>query len=342
MDDTANSAGSKRLRVAIQATGLLYVAGMTALLVANHYLRQALPFVALASTFSLFLFVAALPLAFCLILLRTRIALATLILLTILFLTANPLFPQLSAILPAGNQGAAVSMMTFNLGWELTSPELLAQTIADSQADVVAVQEVTAQAATILTRELAATYPYRILDPAAGTTGLLSKLPIVSYQWLTPPRGRPFPRVVVDQGGAQWHIFPIHFYPPGILWWERLHLPRGLIEADLEAEVAYLLQQIAAVSGPVVVLGDFNMSDQSRAYSAMTSRLQDSFRQAGMGLGRTFPNNFRLAGVPIPVPLVRIDYVFHSTHLETTSAAVHCVAGQSDHCAVMVYLRHLE
>lgn len=342
MDETANSAGSKRLRVAIHATGLLYVAGMTALLVANHYLRPAFPFVALASTFSLFLFVAALPLAFCLLLLRTRTAFATLILLVILFLTTHPLFPQLSAMSPARSQGAAVSTMTFNLGWKLTSPELLAQTIADSQADVVAIQEVTAEASAILTAELAATYPYRILDPAVATTGLLSKLPVVSYQWLTPPHGRPFPHVVVDQGGAHWHIFPIHFYPPGILWWERLHLPRGLIEADLEAEVAYLLQQVAAVSGPVVVLGDFNMSDQSRAYSAMTSRLQDSFRQAGMGLSRTFPNNFRLAGVPIPVPLVRIDYVFHSSNLETTSAAVNCVPGQSDHCAVMVSLQRLE
>jgi len=329
---------SDRLRLAIHAAGLLYVFGIAALLIANHFLRQASPFVALASTFNLFLFVAALPLAFCLLLMRTRMAFGTLLLLLILFLTTSPLFPQLLAMLPAKNAGAPVSMMTFNLGWELTSPELLAQTIASSQADIVAVQEVTAQAATILTRELAAIYPYRILDPAVATTGLLSKLPIVSYQWLTPPRGRPYPHVVVDQGSAHWHIFPIHFYPPGILWWERLHVPRGLIETALEGEVAYLLQQVAGVSGPVVILGDFNMSDQSDAYTAITASLQDSFRQAGIGLGRTFPNNFRLAGMRIPFPFVRIDYVFHSSHLETTSARVQCIEEQSDHCAVLVGL----
>lgn len=326
------------LRVAIHTAGLLYVGGIAALLIANHYLRHSSPFVALASTFNLYLFAAALPLVFCLLLLRTRTALATLILLAVLFLLANPILPPISAVVPAKGGGVPIAMMTFNLGGGFTPPEPLAQTIAAAQADIVAVQELTTQSAAVLTAELAATYPYRILDPAGGSTGLLSKLPIVRYEWLRPPNGRPFLHVVVDQAGAKLHVFAIHFQTPGILWWERLPLPRGLIETGLEAEVAYLLPQVAAVSGPVVVLGDFNMSDQSGAYSAMTASLQDSFRQAGIGLGRTFPNNIRVAGVPIPFPLVRIDYVFHSAHLATTSAAVQCIEGQSDHCALIVAL----
>ena len=80
------------------------------------------------------------------------------------------------------------------------------------------------------------------------------------------------------------------------------------------------------------------MSDQSRAYLALTTSLQDSFREAGIGMGRTFPNNLRLGRVRIPGPLVRIDYVFHSPHLRATSATVNCIDGQSDHCALVVVL----
>lgn len=338
MTTTIKSANNTRLRLAIHAAGLLYLAGLAALLIANYFLRQSSPFVALVNTFNLYLFVAALPLALGLILARTRTALATLILLAILFLVAHPLLPSLSTILPANGGSATISIMTFNLGGGFTPPEPLAQTIAAAQADIVAVQELTSQSAAVLATELAAAYPYQILDPTIGSTGLLSKLPIVSYEWLRPPNGRPFLHVVVDRQGSALHIFAVHFQTPGILWWERLPLPRGLVEAGLEAEVAYLLPQVAVVSEPVVVLGDFNMSDQSRAYTVMTAALQDGFRQAGIGLGRTFPNNLHWAGIRIPFPLVRIDYVFHSPHLAATSAAVKCIAGQSDHCAVLVGL----
>lgn len=332
-----NFANSKRLRGTIHILGLLYVVGLAALLIANHFLRSASPFVALAGTFNLYLFAAALPLALGLILLHTRTALAILILLAVLFLVTHPVLPQAPAVWPTKGGGPTISAMTFNLGLRLTPPELLAQTIAAEQADIVAVQELTTQSAAVLAAELA-DYPYRILDPAIASTGFFSKLTILSYQWLYPPDGRPFLHVVVDQGGADWHIFAIHFYPPGIIWLEPFYLPRGTIEADLEREVSYLLQQVDGVSGPVIVLGDFNMSDQSRAYEAMAALLQDSFREAGFGLGRTFPNNFRLAGVRLPFPLVRIDYVFHSPHLETISARVNCIQGQSDHCAVLVVL----
>ncbi len=331
-------ANRNRLRAAIHAAGLLYAFGLAALLIANHFLRQTSPFVALASTFNLYLFMAALPLAASLLLLRTRTALATLALLAALFLWANPVLPPVAALLPAKASGATVTTMTFNLGWTLTPPQLLAQTIAAAQADIVAVQEMTADSAAVLGSELATLYPYQILDPSIGTTGLLSKLPILSYQWLNSPGGRPFLHAVVDRQGVELHVFAVHLLTPGILWWPSLHLPRGLIETSLEREVAALRQQVAAVTEPVIVLGDFNMSDQSRAYSALTTSLQDSFREAGIGMGRTFPNNLRLGRVRVPGPLVRIDYVFHSPHLRATSATVNCIEGQSDHCALVVVL----
>ncbi len=59
---------------------------------------------------------------------------------------------------------------------------------------------------------------HQILDPAVGSTGLLSKLPIVSYQWLRPPGNRALLHVVVEQDGAALHVFAVHLLTPGILW----------------------------------------------------------------------------------------------------------------------------
>ncbi|MEZ4519246.1 MAG: endonuclease/exonuclease/phosphatase family protein [Chloroflexota bacterium] len=338
MTNTRRPANGSCLREVIHILGLLFALGMAALLIANHFLRQTSPFITLAGTFNHLLFVAALPLVLGLILLRTRTGFITALLIVALFLLAHPVFPPVSAVLRAGDDQPTLSAMTFNLGWYLTPPELLARTIAETSADIVAVQEMSAESAYVLASELTAIYPYQILDPGTGTTGFLSKLPIISYEWLYPPTNRPFLHVVVEHGGRPLHIFPIHFYSPGLRWSGQLPLPEGMYEADLEEGVAYLLQQIAGISGPVVVLGDFNMSDQSHAYSAITAVLDDSYRQAGYGLGLTFPNNVHLSRVPIPFPLVRIDYVFYSDPLRAVSAQVNCVEGQSDHCSVFVEL----
>ena len=125
-----NFADSRGLRSTIHVLGLLYLVALVALLIANHFLRSTSPFVALASTFNLYLFVAAVPLALGLLLLRTRTALAIVILLAGLFLLTQPVLPQAPAVWPAKGERPTVSAMTFNLGLSLTAPELLVQTIA--------------------------------------------------------------------------------------------------------------------------------------------------------------------------------------------------------------------
>lgn len=91
---------SRSLRAAIHTAGLLYVGGLAALLIANHYLRQTSPFVAQSP--------ARQPLPVCgraaVGARPTAIAhahgLATLLLLAVLFLSAHHVFPSASAVLP--------------------------------------------------------------------------------------------------------------------------------------------------------------------------------------------------------------------------------------------------
>jgi len=65
----------------------------------------------------------------------------------------------------------------------------------------------------------------------------------------------------------------------------------------------------------------------------------DSFREAGWGLGHTFPAaGGRYWALPYPSLLVRIDYVFHSRDWKAEAAWVGEWDGQSDHRPVIASL----
>jgi len=60
---------------------------------------------------------------------------------------------------------------------------------------------------------------------------------------------------------------------------------------------------------PVIICGDFNDTPVSYSYATISEGLIDSFREAGgLGIGSTYLGAF---------PSFRIDYIFHSTDLES-------------------------
>jgi endonuclease/exonuclease/phosphatase family metal-dependent hydrolase len=96
---------------------------------------------------------------------------------------------------------------------------------------------------------------------------------------------------------------------------------------------------------PLIVLGDFNAGDLSSAYGIVTRTLRDAWREAGWGAGNTFPgadspgsSRRIVAGIPAPMWLVRIDYVFHSDHWRAVSAWIGPWDGFSDHRPVAARL----
>src|SRR4029453_9634827 len=95
---------------------------------------------------------------------------------------------------------------------------------------------------------------------------------------------------------------------------------------------------VATQSNPLIALGDFNTSEQSTAYKIMTKRLHDAWRVVGYGLGHTFPGGSSpgsarpvIAGVAVPMWLIRIDYIFCSSHWRPLAAWLGQVDGNSDH-----------
>ena len=75
------------------------------------------------------------------------------------------------------------------------------------------------------------------------------------------------------------------------------------------------------------------LSDQSDAYRVFDALLADAFREAGRGMGFTFPANAEL--VP---PGIRIDYVWYSDEFVARDAYVADDSGPSDHLAVVAEL----
>ncbi|MGC6533403.1 MAG: endonuclease/exonuclease/phosphatase family protein [Flavobacteriales bacterium] len=93
-------------------------------------------------------------------------------------------------------------------------------------------------------------------------------------------------------------------------------------------QVAAIRAHMADSPHPVVLCGDFNDTPASHAYRELDHDLEDSFREANRGLGRTYVGTF---------PSFRIDYIWHSPRLKAASCEV--LKGDfSDHRAVKATL----
>jgi vancomycin resistance protein VanJ len=95
-----------------------------------------------------------------------------------------------------------------------------------------------------------------------------------------------------------------------------------------------LFQRMSQDSGPMIVLGDFNMTSHFESYKRMTQNFKDAFREAGNGLGFTYPNGTRF---PVP-PIIRLDYIFYNDAFQAVNAQRWGTSGSSDHRPVLAAL----
>ncbi|MCC7208609.1 MAG: endonuclease/exonuclease/phosphatase family protein [Anaerolineae bacterium] len=239
-----------------------------------------------------------------------------------------------------------IRLLTYNLHAEETRLDPQIDVIRSANADVVALQELSFAAAKRFAAALADRYPHQALHPNAepfAGQGILSRFPVTAddyWQHVDIPNALGHQRAVLDVNGQAVVLYNLHPVHPGMV--DKIYdaAPR----AD---EVTRLLARIEAETLPVVLAGDFNMSDQSDDYRRITARLQDAFRQAGRGLGYTFPDwsapqaRSVVNGLPLGFlpPLVRLDYVFHNPTMRVIEARAWPDAGGSDHRPLLVRLK---
>jgi endonuclease/exonuclease/phosphatase family metal-dependent hydrolase len=93
-------------------------------------------------------------------------------------------------------------------------------------------------------------------------------------------------------------------------------------------QTAIVLESLDNCPYEVIICGDFNDTPLSYAYHKISSGLEDSFVNAGYGLGNTFSGK---------LPPIRIDFIFHPSKYKSYDFEV-LKTQLSDHYPVSVYL----
>lgn len=223
-----------------------------------------------------------------------------------------------------------LSALTWNL--ELINQELVTirGALNQSSADIVGLQELTyAQARAIDGDvELRQRYPFHVLDPRPGVRGmgLLSRYPIVAQDQEAAAPRRWFR---LDLGAGR-TITVIHAHPSRArIRAPLLYDPRA---RDTQiAAVRELIESRLARGEPLLVLGDFNVTEREPTYKTLVAGLQDAHLLVGQGPG----NSWRPAALkPMPLGILRIDYLFSSPEVKPLRAHTDCTPRGSDHCGV--------
>jgi endonuclease/exonuclease/phosphatase family metal-dependent hydrolase len=234
-----------------------------------------------------------------------------------------------------------LQLATFNLHYGLDEAQLAGSiaAIRAQHADVIALQELSLPAAVVLRRELIGEYPYQALAPSESFSGmgLLSRYPLDLQP--SPPE-LTAQLALMRMGSVDVTLLNVSLTSPELKQ-RRLPIVRwvkglgGYKISKRSRDVQRLLQLIDQVRGPLVVAGDFNLSDREADYAKFAARLHDTYRESSWGFGHTYPSDLRLAGIPIVPPLTRIDYIWSAGGVVPVAARVAC-GNNSDHCMVIV------
>jgi vancomycin resistance protein VanJ len=226
-----------------------------------------------------------------------------------------------------------LAILTFNTQAQKCADDRILTVIRETNADVVALQELAMETAEHIRAELTDLYPFQALHPHPRTTagqGFLSRIPILDDEYwhnrYVPEKfGHQRVQIQIDSEIITFYnIHPVH---PGL---------NGSFynDEDRAEDIGAILARAETEPGSVILLGDFNMADQSDDYERITARYHDTFRETGYGLGLTFPDfespcpDFVFRS---PIRLLRLDYIFYRGALRALESRVWHTSGGSDH-----------
>jgi vancomycin resistance protein VanJ len=230
--------------------------------------------------------------------------------------------------------GSELSVATYNMQAKASDALRVTNLISAVDADIIALHELRPAHAAMIADRLAIQYPYQMLYAPAqtGGIGLLSRYPLLeSEQLTTVKRYVRHARFVVDVNGVPVTIHVVH--PPSP---SNFASPIGYNANQRNRQLASVREQIQSESGPLLLLCDCNMSDQSDAYRALDRVLDDAHREVGRGMGFSFAIRV-WPGLILP-PIIRIDYVWHNDYFTTREIYVEQDSGTSDHYPVVARL----
>jgi endonuclease/exonuclease/phosphatase family metal-dependent hydrolase len=256
-----------------------------------------------------------------------------------------------------------VKLLTYNVmgfAGEGDAPNKILQYIADSEADIVCLQEYFANrserrltARTV--NEVLKMYPYSsVIYPKTFGSGLAiySKYPIAGshkIEYFSENNGSSVHEIKIN--GKTLTLINNHLESfkltsqDKMRYWdfikgagtEGFDNLRNTIQRKLGPAFLIRAKQARTVAGEIknsrndylLVCGDFNDTPVSYAHRTMQGELLDAFAESGMGLGITYNRNYFW---------FRIDYILYSSNMEAFGCTVDHV-NYSDHYPVWCYLK---
>lgn len=272
---------------------------------------------------------------------RSRVALLLVALPFALFVYLHG--PHLVSRAPAQAEGDRVRVMTFNVGAArgLGDPGAVAQTIRSLDPDIVCLVEARANTLQSIGGPLQGTYPYQV---GSRSVFVVSRFPLAEARPLA-LGVRAHDALVSDvvigdriAALAVVHLRRIDAYQ-GLAAgpWTLARTAARFDPTPRDQVAAELMEALRSIGGSIVLAGDFNTTPWSHTHELLTADLRDSFREAGLGFGHTYPATLRIFGSDLLLPLIRIDYVFHSPDIIALDARVGPEGG-SDHLPVIADL----
>jgi endonuclease/exonuclease/phosphatase (EEP) superfamily protein YafD len=230
----------------------------------------------------------------------------------------------------ASGEGPEITAATYNMLGSMSEPDEVLRVIKELNADVIGFQEAGNEQARLAQQDLIADYPYQIWYPSSSVmgVGLISRYPILEHEPFNVPYTPMWQlRAVIDVYGTPVTVYVGHPEPPVSMPPQRYNSD----ERDQQLEI--LMDQVESEENPVLFLCDCNMTDRNDIYRHVDARLDDSYREAGWGMG------FSFSTFVVSRPrMVRLDYIWHSDDFVARSARVHNNSGTSDHYPVIARL----
>ncbi len=330
---------STRRRV-ILGLATLYPVALLGLNAVHLFSPQRNGWLALTEVLAFFLFlplILLVPFAFMKGSLVLRVALAL-----CLLVACVRFFPQLGLAHPAENAEAThINVMSWNIYVRNKHLDEVKQYLYAKPAEIVALHEVDEHWVNS-DETLAKVYPYRLAFPSSCPPGMaiLSAYPIVGRSALDMRLpGDKMPRLcwanIEMEKGKTVTVVAGHPLPP-TSFSGKCGLP-GCFDTSVRDTQISALRSQAYISNfleagqPLILMGDFNITDREPAYRDLSAGLQDVFLRVGAGSGTTWgPIELMNRGIS----LVRIDYMFSSPNITPISMSVDCTSRGSDHCLV--------
>ena len=237
---------------------------------------------------------------------------------------------------PPSSGQTSFTVMSYNVWAGNEEYDRIVKAIEDYSPDVVGLQEVTDRIVGEIAGDLARTYPYYA---EVEGQALFSRFPIVANEALLIGHEE-FPLTVqyaeLSVHGEQIGIVNAHPRSPQLMATRftglRFGYPSGLARMARDLEMSDLLLVIRDLPDPLIVLGDFNLTDLHKAYGEMAGRLIDAHKQTGYGLGLT-----RTPVRGVGPATWRIDFVLYTPDLTSNWTKTGAFGG-SDHRPVVAEL----